>query len=240
MDLKVEEGIEGWFRSGPLYIPIWIFFWATPTTRNTDWLIWTVRPTTSSLPKRSRGQLLPQEDDASLLGHVARVHESAPGLRVDVPHLSELGLDTAQPRVDGLRSHGDGHELRVFDRQQRDFGDARAQERGVLLLERDGPAGGQAHPGSRRGPRPHDGDALAHPPRPLGERSLEALAEGEEEDDREGAPGDGEDGEDDPLRLVAEVGAEEAPDQGELGDREPHESLSATTGSRSDARRAGK
>ena len=75
---------------------------------------------------------------------------------------------------------------------------------------------------------------------PLEKARFEALAEGEEEDDRERAPGDGEDGEDDPLRLVAEVGAEEAPDESELGDREPHESLSATTGSRSDARRAGK
>ena len=78
------------------------------------------------------------------------------------------------------------------------------------------------------------------PREPGGEGALQALAEGEEEDDRQRAPGDGEDGEDDPLRLVAEVGAEEAPDESELGDREPHESLSATTGSRSDARRAGK
>jgi hypothetical protein len=39
---------------------------------------------------------------------------------------------------------------------------------------------------------------------------------------------------------VTEVGPEEAPDKGELGDGKSHESLRATTGSRSDARRAGK
>ena len=42
------------------------------------------------------------------------------------------------------------------------------------------------------------------------------------------------------FRLVGEVGAEQAPDERELGGCESHESLSATTGSSSEARRAGK
>ena len=46
-------GIEAWFLSGPLYIPIMTFGCMTPTTRNVDWLICTVFPTGSSLPKRS-------------------------------------------------------------------------------------------------------------------------------------------------------------------------------------------
>ena len=60
-DLKVGAGIAAWFRSGPLYIPIWIFFWATPTTRKVDWLICTLRPTTSSDPKRSRASSSPRK-----------------------------------------------------------------------------------------------------------------------------------------------------------------------------------
>src|SRR5438128_6275674 len=52
MALKVGAGMEAWPLSGPLYIPIITFGCITPTTRKVDWLIWTVLPTGSSLPKR--------------------------------------------------------------------------------------------------------------------------------------------------------------------------------------------
>ena len=42
------------------------------------------------------------------------------------------------------------------------------------------------------------------------------------------------------LRLVGDVGPEQPQHEGELGAGESHESFSATTGSSSDARRAGK
>ena len=48
------------------------------------------------------------------------------------------------------------------------------------------------------------------------------------------------DRQDDPLALVRRGRRGRGGDEGELGDRESHESFSATTGSSSDARRAGK
>ena len=240
MDLKVDAGIVAWLLSGPLYIPIWIFFWATPTTRNVDWLICTVRPTTSSVPKRSLASFSPRKTTRRFSAMSSGFRKRPPACGMEVPHLPELRLHATEPRVDAPRAHGDRHEPGVLDGEHLDLGDAGAQEGGILLLDRDRPPRREPHVGPGRRPRPDDGDALPHPSRALGKGELQPLAEGEEEDDRQGPPGDGEDGEDDPLGLVAEVGPEEAPDEGELGGGESHESLSATTGSRSDARRAGK
>jgi hypothetical protein len=53
VDLNVVAGMVAWFLSGPLYIPIMTLGCITPMTRNEDWLIITVLPTTSWLPKRS-------------------------------------------------------------------------------------------------------------------------------------------------------------------------------------------
>jgi hypothetical protein len=46
--------------SGPLYIPIITFACITPTTRNVDWLICTVRPIGSAVPKRSLASSSPR------------------------------------------------------------------------------------------------------------------------------------------------------------------------------------
>jgi hypothetical protein len=72
------------------------------------------------------------------------------------------------------------------------------------------------------------------------EGSLHPLPEREEEDDREGSPADREDREGDPLPLSRGVVAEELEDEAELGDEGAHYSFRAWTGSRRDARRAGK
>src|SRR4030095_3651474 len=90
---------------------------------------------------------------------------------------------------------------------------------------------------------PDHRDALAHAPRALVEGALHPFAEGEQENDGQGPPGDGQDGQHDPLALVARVALEEAQGHGHFGAEVAqglHASLRATTGSRREARRAGK
>ena len=89
IDLKVVAGMVAWFLSGPLYIPIMVFFCITPTTRNVDWLICTVCPTRSSCAEEVRGQLVAQEDHAALLVEVGLVEEAAARLGDDVAHRAE-------------------------------------------------------------------------------------------------------------------------------------------------------
>jgi hypothetical protein len=185
-------------------------------------------------------QLVAQEDDAPLLLEVALVQEASPGLRKLVADLAEVGLHAADARVDRLRSHGEAAAAGVFGAHQLDLGHSGAQQGRVVVAEVHWPAGGQAFPGLLRGAGPEHGNALPHAPRVLVERALQALAEGEQQDDRERAPGDGQDGQDHALALPGGVVGEEPQDQAELGAEVLHASFKAWTGSSSDARRAGK
>src|SRR6266481_4912676 len=172
----------------------------TPTTRNGVLSIMTVR-----LAEQVRLELVPQEDHPPAPVDVEVVHVASPGGGDDVAHDRE---DRAVGRHLGREPHPlppEGALLALDLPGEGGLGDLPAQHLDVLLGEADPPSLAQTLVGDR-GPRgPGDHDVLAEPCLVLADALLQPLAEGHEQGDGDGSPGDAEQGEERPHLLVADV-----------------------------------
>src|SRR6266542_735512 len=116
-------------------------------------------------------------------------------------------------------------------------GEPLAKRRDVINPRADRAPFRQALPDLGRLSRPVDGEVLAHRALVGGELALQALAEGEQQQDRHGPPGDGSDRQRRALLLEARRSREEVEDDRQVS---LAHSFIATTGSRREASRAGK
>src|SRR5262249_5847581 len=148
---------------------------------------------------------------------VPRVEEAPARLRVMLAWLAVLPVHARELPVDGLAAvrHGDAAGAHLAPDHVA-LGNALAEHRDVVDPRLDGPALGQALPDRRRLARPEDRDVLTHGLLVAGELALQALAEGEQQQDRHRAPRDRRDRERRALLLEARRAEEEMRDDGNV------------------------
>lgn len=237
IDRKVESGITATFASGPPYMPIWIFFFSTPTTVNGTWLISIVSPI-GSLPSNSSSASSSPTKATRRFSASSRTLRKRPLDRDHVAQLAVLGLGAdhrlgerlaAVAQVDPPAAHLAGG--------RGDLRDGRAHEIDVVGVEAEVAPLREPLERLGGGVRPDHDDPLAETLRALGEGALHPLAEGEEEHDRQRPPGNRGDGHRHPLALDLGAAAEETEDQ---ADAQHGYILNASTGRSEAAVRAGK
>ena len=209
-----------WLLSGPLYMPIITLGCITPTTRKRGLVDlhascppgppcrrgrWPARrPGTPRAASRARSSSLRKRPPAcGMRLRISPKDGSTPRMRaftVLVPAVhaaTRSQYSRLMAAISGMRA---AEQLGVL------VGEARSRARRAGPRRRCVVAPGQSTPMPSPMPR-----VL------LVEGALHALAEGEQQHDRERAPGDGQHGERDALAVVGGVGPEEPPDQRDLG-----------------------
>ncbi len=135
--------------------------------------------------------LVAEEEHAALL-RLVRLREEAPArLRIVLARLAVDRVRAEDAAVHGLAPVRDGRAPRhALADDGRELRHPVGHERHVVRREADRAAGRHPLPGLRRLVRPHDGEVLARGPPVSVHLPLQALAEREEEEDRDRAPGD--------------------------------------------------
>ena len=162
------------------------------------------------------GHLVAEEDHAALLALIVRVQEAASRLREVLAGVAVVRDRADDPPVDGLLPVGDrGSPRGQLGPDRIELGHAVAGEVHVLDARLDVVPRRQPLVGLRRLAGPQDREVVAHGLLVGGHLPLQALAEGEQQEDRDGAPGQRRDRQRGPLLLQPRGQQEELQDERE-------------------------